>query len=254
MDTTFSCAICLDDYSEAEVAHLPCCLIPPTATTRFCKRCIEIICERSAGNTGRCPNCRNFLKVGADGLLQVTNQMDTCTCCGKISVIVHSRGHAMLCDACFLCMERPLLYECEGCGRFQRIPHPMYRYQPAPGEFGANTWACAVRCGVQTRWRIKSSELAEVPAEDYPESWGQRDEWIASVRTQRLAERQAGVRVGGPLVDAAGYRQEAAIFVVLGCALGSLALPDKVCGHHTVTGTLCRHRPSALQRSRRPKE
>ena len=35
----FSCAICLDDYPEAEAAHLPCCVIPESSTTRFCKRC-----------------------------------------------------------------------------------------------------------------------------------------------------------------------------------------------------------------------
>ena len=185
----FTCAVCLEEYDEAEAALLPCCAIPASSTTRFCGRCIEIICERSTSGVGRCPNCRAFLRVGEGGNLEVTDQTDTCSCCNQVRVIVQMQGHVLLCDACLFGTEMPLLYECEGCGRYQRIPHPMYRYQPTPGEFGNNTWACHVRCAAQTRWRLKPSELDSVPVEDCPDSWGLREQWLASVREQRRQVR-----------------------------------------------------------------
>uniref|UniRef100_A0A7S3B0G0 Uncharacterized protein n=1 Tax=Haptolina ericina TaxID=156174 RepID=A0A7S3B0G0_9EUKA len=169
------------------------------------------------------------MRIGEGGRLEVTDQTETCGCCNQVRVIVETRGRLMLCDACFLGMNRPLVYECEGCGRYQRIPHPMYRYQPTPGEFGNTSWACQVRCGAQTHWRLKPSELDRVPAEDCPDSWGVRDEWLASIRAQRLAERQAGAeRHRQPVIDADGYWQETLVFVALLGMLASLALPEKV--------------------------
>jgi hypothetical protein len=33
-------------------------------------------------------------------------------------------------------------------------------------------------------------DLEQVPMADLPESWGRRDDWLATVREQRLRERQ----------------------------------------------------------------
>ena len=70
------CAVCLEDgLGEADMAELPCCTIPPTSTTRFCRRCLEVICERATGGVGRCPNCRAFLRVAASGALELTGEV-----------------------------------------------------------------------------------------------------------------------------------------------------------------------------------
>lgn len=188
----FACAVCLEEYPEEAAAQLPCCVIPTTATTRFCRRCIEIICESAPGGVGRCPNCRSYLRVTEAGQLETAEQMDTCTLCQQVRVIVESRGRLKLCDACLLGANHALRYECEQCRRFQRIPHPMWRYQRTPTEFGDNTWACHVRCNTQTRWRIAPQDAALVPVADTPESWGLREQWLAAVREQRLRERQGG--------------------------------------------------------------
>ena len=71
------CAVCLEDgLGEADMAELPCCTIPPTSTTRFCRRCLEVICERATGGVGRCPNCRAFLRVAASGALELTGEVE----------------------------------------------------------------------------------------------------------------------------------------------------------------------------------
>ena len=51
------------------------------------------------------------------------------------------------------------------------IPHPMWRYQPGPAEFGHASWACHVACGDYTKWRVLPSDLPLVPLADAPESW-----------------------------------------------------------------------------------
>ena len=192
------CAICLDEALPAEaLAKLPCCTLPPTSTTQFCKRCIEIICEHGPGGVGRCPNCRKFLRVGEDGFV-AAEETDQCGNCQQVRVIVHNfwtqRGRIKLCDACLLGFNIQLRYECAGCGRLQRIPHPMWRYQPSPIEFGHTTWFCHQRCDTHTTWRVAAQDAALVPADDAPETWGRRDEWLAAVREQRQRERHAPMR------------------------------------------------------------
>ena len=87
-----------------------------------------------------------------------------------------------VCDACTMGSRHRLRYECRGCGGAQMIPHPMWRYQPSPAAFGDVSWACHVRCGDYTKWRVLPSDLPRVPLADAPESWGVRDEWLAGVR------------------------------------------------------------------------
>ena len=43
------------------------------------------------------------------------------------------------------------------CHGFQRIPHPMWRYQHGPSAFSSDTWACHIRCGSFTHWRVAST-------------------------------------------------------------------------------------------------
>ena len=73
----------------------------------------------------------------------------------------------------------PLLYECKQCHGAQRIPHPMYRYQPKPGEFGTKTWSCEGPCNFLTwscegpcnfltHWRIRHNQLSSIPVGDVP--------------------------------------------------------------------------------------
>lgn len=177
----FSCAVCLEDYPEEACAELPCCTIPATATTRFCRRCLEIICESAPGGVGRCPNCRSYVRVSETGGLETADQMGTCTMCTQLRVIVESRGPIMLCDSCLLGTNHALRYECDGCGRFQRIPHPMWRYQQTPNDFGTDTWFCHVRCNAQTHWRLAMQDASLVPPADTPESWGRQVLTLAHV-------------------------------------------------------------------------
>ena len=185
------CAICLEDgLAEADMAELPCCTIPPTSTTRFCRRCLEVICERATGGVGRCPNCRAFLRVAASGALELTGEVEVCTMCAQVRTIVARRTDGLkLCDACFLGASHALRYECDRCGRYQRIPHPMWRYQRTANEFGDTTWYCHARCETHTNWRVAPRDAPLVPPDDCPATWGRREEWLAAVREQRLRER-----------------------------------------------------------------
>jgi hypothetical protein len=72
----------------------------------------------------------------------------------------------------------------------QRIPHPMWRYQPSPTAHGAASWACHVGCHDYTNWRIVPDDVVRIPAQEVPESWGRRDEWLELIRASRTAEHE----------------------------------------------------------------
>jgi len=184
---SFQCAVCWDDTSAAGEARLPCCVIPAASSTRYCHSCIAVICASAPGNVGRCPNCRSYLRIGAGGAIEEADAVDTCTLCQQVRVIVETRGggRLKLCGACSMGQRHTLRYECEQCRRFQRIPHPMYRYQPTPQQFGDVSWACHQRCRAQTHWRVHPEDVLAVPADDAPEGWGMREAWFDAVREQR---------------------------------------------------------------------
>ena len=192
MSSTTSCAICLDDdLSAASRAPLmPCCGVAGSSIA-YCRRCLEIICERSAGGVGRCPTCSGSIAIDAatrDVIVPIVRR-GQCQMCRQSNPLV---GTSLLCDACTFGCGNPLRYECDACHNVQRIPHPMYRYQPLPEAFSTATWACHQRCGRQTHWRISPSDVHGVPDADCPAGWGRRDAWLAAVRAQRHREMQAG--------------------------------------------------------------
>ena len=194
------CAICWDTIG-GDPATLPCCGPPPAeSSTVYCLRCLEIICEHAPGGVGRCPTCRGFIKKVEGGGLAVADGLAQCACCNQVRpVVVNVQGRS-ICGAGSVGLRAPLRYECERCGRTQRIPHPMYRYQiEGPGIHGNNTWAChSGYCGDVgfTRWRIHPDDIARVPPDDCPDSWGRREEWLATVRRQRRMETATGQRRG----------------------------------------------------------
>jgi len=167
---------------------------------RYCRRCVEIICEDAPGGVGKCPTCRSFLRKAEAGGFETCDEIETCNLCNQPRQIVQRLhgGAVKLCDACFLGARQQLRYECERCGRLMQIPHPMYRYQALATEFGNNTWFCrgevgGVGCNDFTNWRVCASDAHLVPAEDAPEGWGLREEWIARVREQRRRELRGEV-------------------------------------------------------------
>lgn len=192
-DPGFACAVCLEHYDGDERAALPCCGAArgTGSSMQFCRRCVEIICERSPGGVGKCPVCRKHLRIApGSGEIEQCERRGVCRFCRQNRVIVDRDS----CDACLLGQEHVLPYECEGCGRSQRIPHPMWRYQPTPGEFGNVTWHCHQLCNAFTQWRVDTGAVDRVPLHDCPESWGRQEEWLAQVRAQRQMERDTGRR------------------------------------------------------------
>lgn len=186
---TFECAICWADVDGPPV-ELPCCGAPPPgSTTTYCKRCVEIICENALGGQGRCPTCREFIQVAADGEIRVARGLKQCACCNQARPVAEEIQGQPLCPACAIGVRSPLRYECERCHGLSRIPHPMYRYQVSPAEFGTTPWFCR-QCNDFTNRRILPVDLNRVPHDDCPESWGRRDDWFALVREQRRLERR----------------------------------------------------------------
>jgi hypothetical protein len=99
-----------------------------------------------------------------------------------------------MCDACLLGSRYEFHYECSGCHRLQRIPHPMWQYQASPTEFSSAGWACHQRCRDYTRWRITPEDVVKLPHAHCPDSWGRRDRWLASIREQRLGRASKRTR------------------------------------------------------------
>ena len=100
----------------------------------------------------------NIAKVDKAGKCPICNQI-------KEHLIQNQITNGQLlscCDACFFGMRYQLTYECEQCHAYQRIPHPMYRYQDNVNNFGNNTWACHGNCRAYTHWRILEHEVRYV--------------------------------------------------------------------------------------------
>ncbi|KAJ1379916.1 hypothetical protein B484DRAFT_311880, partial [Ochromonadaceae sp. CCMP2298] len=165
---------------------MPCCN-REGGSTKYCQRCLELLCLHSPmGNTGRCPTCRSFFII-EEGAVQNFLPTGTCRMCQQGGKVLVDRN---FCDACALGDRYAFAYQCSRCTRVQVIPHPVWRYQPSPTAYGASSWACHVGCGDYTHWRIVPDDVVRIPAQEVPESWGQRDEWLELIRASRTAEHQ----------------------------------------------------------------
>ena len=172
----FNCSVC---YEQCEnQAIMPCCN-NPNSTLRYCTECISIICESPPG---RCPTCRAYIKY-ENGIVTNIVHQDPCNICKQTRTIVDERR--LICEACMLGMRYCFKYECEVCHHVQRIPHPMWKYQPKPSDFTNDTWACNTFCHRQTRWRIVPEQAILVPPEHCPDTWGRREEWLLGIREER---------------------------------------------------------------------
>ncbi|GMH94238.1 hypothetical protein TrVE_jg3916 [Triparma verrucosa] len=178
-----TCAICLDSTTFVD---MPCCgATSKSSTVQFCFECIETITQMDAFKVGACPRCRKFVAVESEKIV-LRERTGKCNCCMQQHVIV-ARGR---CQKCLLGSNYAFRYQCDKCNRIQRIPHPMWLYQPSPTSYGGATWACHVgqRCEY-THWRILPDDVGRIPANHVPESWGGQEEMFESVRIFRNQQR-----------------------------------------------------------------
>lgn len=212
--------MCLETVNPASKASMPCC-DRDTASVSLCGPCMRFICSRGPGGVGRCPKCRAHVRPASNTTAPVQSRREedapsrsyrapsrpgdafegeghnafelavmrgTCRLCMQEKHLVDERS---VCDACAYGARFPLRYECSVCAHLQRIPHPMWRYQPSAEAFGNVSWACHGRCGAFTWWRIIAEDAHLVPPEDAPASWGTVDAWLGGIR--RAMRGDAGV-------------------------------------------------------------
>ena len=117
----------------------------------------------------------------------------TCRLCMQEKDLVDERS---VCDACAYGARFTLRHECSVCAHVQRIPHPMWRYQPSAEAFGNVSWACHGRCGTFTWWRVVAEDVHLVPPEDAPASWGTTDAWLAGIRRAMRGDAGDGAGTG----------------------------------------------------------
>jgi len=179
-EVNFRCVVCLDDLPECFLAHLPCCH-RPSALTQCCVPCIRAVCSRGTA-LARCPCCRSFISIEDDPstVIHKVTRAGQCHCCRQHRVLTTD----LLCDACALGRQIAVTYECQRCHGLQRIPHPMWRYQRTPAEYGTTSWACH-RCGDYTYWRVSEQDVGRVPLGDCPVSWGRQELWYHQIREAR---------------------------------------------------------------------
>ena len=170
-----SCAVCGEEQT-ASFSTFPCCETETkSSTNRVCNSCALILSSPSLTSEerrlGMCPFCQKWVAItcsmdeGNTGKLLIQNCCNTgkCEICNQDKDILVEPG---VCDACFLGRQQPLLYECQQCHGYQRIPHPMYRYQPSISEFGTMPWKCNAHCEIFTHWRIRPDQLPYMAAGD----------------------------------------------------------------------------------------
>ena len=166
----------------------PCCFVEG-GSTKYCKGCITVmratclllylliervltigacwnpqaICQRGIqGRIGRCPTCYSLITI-RNGVVQTCTQVTgRCRACCQERILVDSTQNR-LCDKCLLGASFRFRYQCQGCGKDQVIPHPMWLYQESPEEFGNVTWACHRDCHNFTQWRVHPDDASQIP-------------------------------------------------------------------------------------------
>lgn len=201
------CAICFDEATASSkritFAKFPCCGhsgTEETTTVKICTACVLVLTSPTSDGTsriGRCPRCRVWIVAKTpqstdDFALEITavEAAGQCLVCNQVRE--HLVEDESVCDACFIGRRHPFLYECQQCHVTQRIPHPMYRYQDKPDQFGNVTWACQGRCGAFTNWRIRADQLPLVPVGDAPDAWGEDFMETARNRVQEARRELSG--------------------------------------------------------------
>mmetsp|Transcript_3563 Transcript_3563/g.5975 ORF Transcript_3563/g.5975 Transcript_3563/m.5975 type:complete len:293 (-) Transcript_3563:68-946(-) len=190
------CVVCLEQPKGNIVyAEMPCC---QQQHPNICTACVLLLASPTSGGAsrvGRCLGCRQWLSVMTTVDSAVTiDIIDTegqCDVCNQTKSHLVEQDNGKMCDACFLGKRRALLYECKECHGHQRIPHPMYRYQPSVEEFGDVNWACQLECQRFTKWKILEEQAKYIPVGDAPLAWG--DDYV-EVAMQRVQEARRIVK------------------------------------------------------------
>ena len=164
------CCICLD-VSE-NLFFMPCCGTE-TSSVKYCDGCIKHICsadKTKRDTVGVCPICKKSFQMEfkVTGLKRFELRGRCVMCCQQNKVIVSSDN---LCENCLLGKAHPYKYSCNRCGKTQVIPHPMWRYQRTPDEFGTASWACHQRCNDFTFWKIDPADISKIPTALLPDTW-----------------------------------------------------------------------------------
>jgi len=181
------------------------------AGEKICTACILVLTDPTSdgapSRVGRCPRCRTWIvattKVSESPDDRNREQVDLeiraletrgeCQiCCQDRPRLISVSDETKVCDACFLGQRQPFLYECEQCHVWQRIPHPMYRYQRKPDQFGNMSWACQGRCANFAHWKIREDQIPLIPVGDTPAEWG--DDYLRLAQ-QRVREARAALLV-----------------------------------------------------------
>ena len=153
-----TCAACLDPFVDArddDDAPVPPRAGPARASARGCpaatastprsrSACGASGTSASAGTegVGRCPKCREHVRVTPRGEVLVAENRGRCELClqqpraerGTARALRRVRGRD----------EAPAPHDASGAVARSSIAHPMWRYQPSPATFGTTTWACHV--------------------------------------------------------------------------------------------------------------
>lgn len=118
----FTCAVCYEEHVMTQRAVLPCCGTVES-TVQYCMRCIQVIIEHGvAGSVGRCPTCSQLISM-KNGMICGGEHVAKCRMCLQEKIVACPRS--ILCELCLLGRAFPFRYECSGCHRLQRIPHPV---------------------------------------------------------------------------------------------------------------------------------
>ena len=165
-----TCCICLD--IKESLFFMPCCGAE-SSSIKYCDGCIKLMCateENIVGPVGGCPVCKKLFEMEfkVTGLKKFEVRGRCVMCCQGNKVLVSSDN---LCENCLLGKAHPFKYICNRCGNSQVIPHPMWRYQNSPGEFGSASWACHQQCNDYTLWKIIAADIPKIPAALLPASW-----------------------------------------------------------------------------------
>ena len=188
-DSSSLCTVCYCAEVEDVFVKMPCCFVKDS-TIHYCRSCLKKICSIAENGIGRCPTCQTkyiFDPATEEITLTVPKIISHCGMCCQQKEIEQDN----LCSACLIGQSHMYLYECDRCKESQSIPHPMWRYQRKPDEYGSASWACHQRCGDYTHWKILESDLKKIPLHECPESWGLRETWLSEIGQLVRSERKA---------------------------------------------------------------